>query len=77
MPEDSPKKQMGALTDHTGKRSNIRVVSMASGLTACILCMGTLWGKPMPDLEVLAILLGLPTSLKVWQSISAEQERPS
>ena len=59
----------GILTDHDGKRSNIRMLSVASMLIGGILALAPLWGAPETNFQTIAIfVLGGP-GLKVWQSV--------
>ena len=59
----------GALTDHEGKRSNIRLVSAGSFLVAAALALAPLFGRPESSMELIGIfLLGGP-GLKVWQAV--------
>ena len=56
--------EMGMLTDHDGKRSNIRVLSMVSMLIGGILALAPLWGAPASDFQTIAL-----AGLKVWQAV--------
>ena len=61
--------EMGMLTDHGGKRSNIRVLSMVSMLIGGILALAPMWGAPASDFQTIALfVLGGP-GLKVWQAV--------
>ena len=66
---DEAKGQVGVLTDHEGKRSNIRMVSTVSMAVAAGLALAPLWGGPATEIQTLALFaLGGP-GLKVWQSV--------
>ena len=66
---DEPKASTGVLTDHEGKRSNIRIISMGSFLVAAFLALAPVVGKSESSVEIIALfLLGGP-GMKVWQAI--------
>ena len=59
----------GAMSDHAGKPSNIRMVSMVSMAVAAGLALAPLWGGPVTEVQTLALFaLGGP-GLKVWQAV--------
>ena len=60
---------MGVLTDHDGKRSNIRMISVVSIFIGGVLALAPLWGAPETNFQTIAVfVLGGP-GLKVWQSV--------
>ena len=60
---------MGILTDHDGKRSNIRMISVISIAIGGVLALAPLWGGPETNFQTIALfVLGGP-GLKVWQSV--------
>lgn len=65
----STENKAGIATDHKGKRSNIRVISIGSFLIAGVLALAPLLGRPESSIELIGLfLLGGP-GLKVWQSV--------
>ena len=65
----APMGNPGVLTDHEGKRSNIRFVSIGSFLVATVLALAPLFGEPEPDFKLVAVFLFGGPGLKVWQAV--------
>ena len=67
----------GLVTDHSGKVSQGRVTALMCAVTACAWVISYAWfGGEAPDPQMLAMLLGIPNGLAVWQKVGAPAERP-
>ena len=69
MSTDDLKSTMGILTDHNGKRSNIRVLSIMSMLIGGVLALAPLWGAPETNFQTIALFVFGGPGLKVWQAV--------
>ena len=53
-------------TDHQGKPSSSRVVSIGAFVTASVLALSPLWGGPPADFQTLLVFAGLALGIKGW-----------
>ena len=67
--KSAPMGPPGVLTDHEGKRSNIRMVSTVSMVVAAWLALAPQWGGPAPDFQTLVLFAIGGPGLKVWQAV--------
>ena len=69
MSTDDLKPIMGIFTDHDGKRSNIRVLSIVSMFIGGVLAIAPFWGAPETNFQTIALFVFGGPGLKVWQAV--------